>query len=129
MIKKIFTKGSKLYSIINNVCPRCQLSEFWPKNNPYKNIFVKNGGDIGHCKNCNLKYEIEVGFWYGAMYVSYFLSILTALISWFFLSFFCNKIELSSQYIIISTILIVSFPIIYFYSRLLWINIYISFRQ
>ena len=55
-------KGNKLYSIIYNCCPRCQSDKLWPKNNPYKNILVNNGGDIGSCKNCNLKYEIEQGF-------------------------------------------------------------------
>ena len=79
---RIIKKGDKLYSIIYNCCPRCQSDKFWPKNNPYKNILVNNGGDIGSCNNCKLKYEIEPGFWYGAMYVSYGLTVFVALLTW-----------------------------------------------
>ncbi len=28
-----------------------------------------------HCSNCNYKFEIETGFFYGAMYVSYALTV------------------------------------------------------
>ena len=70
-----FKKGKKIYSIIYNLCPKCHSSPFWPSSNPYKNIIIKNKGDIGFCKKCNLKYEMEPGFWFGAMYISYAISI------------------------------------------------------
>lgn len=28
-----------------------------------------------NCPNCNLRYEVEPGFWFGAMYVSYALTV------------------------------------------------------
>jgi len=125
----MFTKGTKAYSILNNVCPRCQSSKFWPKNNPYTNIFVKNNGDLGSCKSCNLKFEIELGFWYGAMYVSYALSVSVFLIIWLALSLFFNSINVINEIIIISISLIIISPVIYFLSRLIWINIFISFNS
>lgn len=124
----MFTKGTKAYSILNNVCPRCQSSKFWPRNNPYTNFFVKNNGDLGSCKSCNLKFEIELGFWYGAMYVSYALSVSVFLIIWLALSFF-NSINVINEIIIISISLIIISPVVYFLSRLIWINIFISFNS
>ncbi len=125
----MFTKGTKAYSILNNVCPRCQSSKFWPRNNPYTNIFVKNNGDLGSCKSYNLKFEIELGFWYGAMYVSYALSVSVFLIILLALSLFFNSLNVINEIIIISISLIIISPVVYFLSRLIWINIFISFNS
>ncbi len=127
IMPRIIKKGNKLYSIIYNRCPRCQSEKFWPRNNPYKNILVNNGGDLGCCKNCNLEYEIEPGFWYGAMYVSYGLNVFIAISSWLIIYVFNKEIDTFIQISIISFLLIILFPVVYFLSRLIWINIFISY--
>ena len=122
-------KGNKLYSIIYNFCPRCQSGKFWPKNNPYKNILVNNGGDIGSCKNCNIKYEIEPGFWYGAMYISYGLTVFVAILTWSIMYIFNKETNIFIQISIISFFIIILFPVVYFLSRLIWINLFVSFDK
>ena len=126
---RIIKKGNKLYSIIYNCCPRCQSNKFWPKSNPYKNILVKNGGDLGSCKNCKLKYEIEPGFWFGAMYVSYGLTVFVAIITWLSINFFNEKMDVFTQIYIISFLIIILFPVVYFLSRLIWINLFVSYNK
>ena len=126
---KIINKGNKLYSIIYNCCPRCQSDKFWPKKNPYKNILVKNGGDIGSCNNCNLKYEIEPGFWYGAMYVSYGLTVFIAILTWLIMYILNKEMDVFIQISIISFFIIILFPIVYFLSRLIWINLFVSYKK
>ena len=126
---KIINKGNKLYSIIYNYCPRCQNERFWPENNPYKNILVNNGGDLGACKNCNLKYEIEPGFWYGAMYVSYGLTVFIAISVWLIMYAFNENIDIFVQICIITFLLIILFPVVYFFSRLIWINLFVSYNK
>lgn len=126
---RIIKKGNKLYSIIYNCCPRCQSNTFWPKSNPYKNILVKNGGDIGSCKYCNLKYEIEPGFWFGAMYVSYALTVFVAILTWLLINFINKEVDVFIQISIISFLIIVLFPVVYFLSRLIWINLFISYSE
>ena len=37
-MRGLIKKGTKLYSVFNNLCPKCQSSKFWPENNPYKDI-------------------------------------------------------------------------------------------
>jgi len=111
---RVINKGNKLYSIIYNYCPRCQSEKFWPKNNPYKNILVNNGGDLGSCKNCNFKYEIEPGFWYGAMYVSYGLTVFIAILVWLLTYIFNKDMHVFVQISIISFSIITLFPVVYF---------------
>ena len=40
-----------------------------------RSVFFNKGLNHKNCSHCNLKYEIEPGFFYGAMYVSYALAI------------------------------------------------------
>jgi hypothetical protein len=68
-------KTGKLYSIFFNKCPRCNKGKFWKSNNPYYNLFFNGGENHNNCLNCDLKFEIEPGFFYGAMYISYGLGI------------------------------------------------------
>ena len=99
------------------------------ENNPYKNILVKNGGEIGSCKNCNLKYEMEPGFWYGAMYVSYGISVFIAMLVWFIINTLNKYLDIFVQISIISLSLIILFPVVYFFSRLIWINLFVSYAK
>ena len=122
-----FKKGKKIYSIIYNLCPKCHSSPFWPSSNPYKNIIIKNKGDIGFCKKCNLKYEVEPGFWFGAMYISYAISIFISLSLWVFLNYLFSNISITNIIIIIASFLLLCSPITYYLSRLLWINIFVSY--
>ena len=124
----MLSKGKKIYSIIFNLCPRCHVGKFWPSDNPYKNIFIKNKGRLGRCKNCNLKFEIEPGFWYGAMYVSYAISILIMLFVWIICIKFLPKIEFYKMIILIASSIFILSPVNYFFSRLIWINFFVSFE-
>ena len=128
-MRRLIKKGTKLYSVFNNLCPKCQSSKFWPENNPFKNIFVKNGGDIGNCSNCQLKFEVELGFWYGAMYVSYAISVFISILSWVLINTFTKDISILNEILIISCSLIFMSPVVYYFSRLIWINIFISFKE
>ena len=128
-MSRLLNKGNKLYSIIYNYCPRCHTGKFWPESNPYKNLFVINGGNIGCCKNCNLKYEIEPGFWYGAMYVSYGITVSISILAWFIVNALNKDLNFSILISIISLVLIILSPVVYFLSRLIWINICVSYDK
>jgi uncharacterized protein (DUF983 family) len=69
----MFKKGTKIYSIINNKCPKCNEGNFFEDNNP---LHLKKVMKMGtNCTNCEFKYGIEPSFFYGAMYVSYALTV------------------------------------------------------
>ena len=119
-------KTGKLYSIFFNKCPRCNKGKFWKSNNPYYNLFFNGGESHNKCSNCDLKFEIEPGFFYGAMYVSYGLGIgLGSLILIVLLAIFQIKNILVLSLIIGLSILILA-PVNYFLSRLIWLNAFIK---
>ena len=119
-------KTGKLYSIFFNKCPRCNKGKFWKSNNPYYNLFFNGGENHSHCLNCDLKFEIEPGFFYGAMYISYCLGIgIGSLILIISLAVFQMKNILLLSLIIGISILILA-PVNYFLSRLIWLNTFID---
>ena len=119
-------KTGKLYSIFFNKCPRCNKGKFWKSNNPYYNLFLNGGENHSHCLNCYLKFEIEPGFFYGAMYISYGLGIgIGSLILIISLAVFQMKNILLLSLIIGISILILA-PVNYFLSRLIWLNTFID---
>lgn len=62
---------SGLVSVIKGQCPQCR-SESLFVHGPYHPKFLEMHKT---CSNCGLQYEREPGFFYGAMYVSYILSV------------------------------------------------------
>ena len=52
-------KGTKIFSIIKMRCPRCNKGRFY-ESHPYN---LKKIGEVKkECHNCNLKYDMEPGF-------------------------------------------------------------------
>ena len=66
-------KGTKLYSILFNKCPRCQEGDFFELNH----VFSWKKFDKMHtsCPVCGERYTPEPGFYVGAMYISYALYV------------------------------------------------------
>ena len=63
-------------------CPRCRRGDMFKNKNPYKKFSLKYIFDMhDHCPVCGQKYDLEVGFWYGTGYVSYFLAVLLSIIT------------------------------------------------
>jgi uncharacterized protein (DUF983 family) len=81
-----------------------------------------------HCSVCDAKYEKEPGFFFGAMYVSY--ALMSAL---FISSFVIDNLWIHSetwQYMtFLVTAMIVSVPLTYRWSRLIWINFFTKFDK
>ena len=122
-------KGSKSYSIFYNKCPKCHHGMFWHKNNPYLNVLKNNKQTNSECNKCLLKYEIEPGFWFGAMYVSYAIAVVFLLIfGLIFYSLFEN-IDMITLVITLSFLVIIFSPINHFFSRLIWINIFVDYKN
>jgi Protein of unknown function (DUF983) len=67
----ILKKGTKMYSMFEHKCPRCHEGDLYPT----KTFSFKKSFDMHkNCPQCGLKYELEPGFFWGSMYVSYALS-------------------------------------------------------
>ncbi len=118
-------KGSKLYSVLNNKCPQCQEGRFFQNRmtlNLKKNLKIDN-----NCESCGLKYMIEPSFFYGAMYVSYALTVGLAIA--IFIISYALGLGLIGSFIAIFVILIALIPITMRISRLLYINMFVHYKK
>ena len=122
----MFSKGSRLYSIFKMKCPRCQEGDFFISH-PYD--LRKAGNTHEKCSNCDLKYSKEPGFYYGAMYVSYGLTVALFVAMWVSFNLFFENISVGLQiFLIISTTVLLT-PYIYALSKIIWINIIIKYDR
>jgi uncharacterized protein (DUF983 family) len=113
-------KGSKLYSILKNKCPRCMEASFFESNNPFKVKMNK------HCANCGLDFSHEPGFYIGAMYVSYAQGVLIAVVTGLIL-YLGWHLSFRQILFAIALMLAITSTINFRLSRLVWINIWVRF--
>jgi len=118
-------KGTKLYSIFWNKCPQCQKGDFFVSH-PYN---LKKVGDIYQkCTHCELSFSKEPGFYYGAMYVSYGLSVAVFLSLWVAKLILGLDIGISSLFIGVSVVLFLASPYIYHLSKIIWANMFFTYK-
>jgi len=115
---------SKGLSIIKCKCPRCQSGDMFLSGALTKKFMAMNH----ECPHCKLLFEIEPGFFWGAMYISYafttgIMLVMGALVyfignnpdTWIYLSF------------IIGSFLLLT-PFTYRYARVLMIHLFSPIR-
>lgn len=110
---------------VSNRCPRCGDGHVFENNNPYN---IRNGLAMHkHCPSCNLRYEKETGFFYGAMYMSY------GLVAGLFVLFFTVDalffdLEPLPLFLAFTAVVLALFPVNYRWSRVLWIALFTKYR-
>jgi uncharacterized protein (DUF983 family) len=118
-------KGSKLYSVFNNKCPQCQEGRFF-KHACTLN-FKKNLSTLETCDSCGLRYMIEPSFFYGAMYVSYAITVALAVA--IFIIGYSLGLGLIGSFAAIVVILVSLTPVTMRISRLLYINMFVHYKK
>ncbi|MEX0968693.1 MAG: DUF983 domain-containing protein [Bacteroidia bacterium] len=117
-------KHTRLYSILFCKCPRCHQGKMFKNPNPYAlNDLFKMPEN---CPECGQKYDLEPGFYWGAMYVSYGLNVGIVLplagvvyYVWDF-SFWAILVSLVVLQIIVT-------PYIFRISRAIWLNFFVGY--
>ena len=119
----MFKKGSKLYSILFNKCPRCHEGDFMKEKNMFKlhKAFLMNE----HCSKCGLKYMMEPSFYYGALYINYGLTVGIS-IATFIISTLFFDLSLVESFIPIVIALVLTAPLTIRFSRIIWINLFVK---
>ena len=121
----MWSKGSKLFSIFRNKCPRCQEGDFFVKPAGFR--FRNNLKMHEKCSNCGLKYMLEPSFYYGAMYVSYALTVAMA-VAVFLITYWLGM-SLFQSLLGIVAVLVISNPFVMRLSRLLYINLFVHYQE
>jgi uncharacterized protein (DUF983 family) len=119
-------KGTVINSILTGSCPKCQEESMYFEKNPYKlKTLYKMHESCGHC---GTHYEIEPSFFYGAMYVSYGVSIAFG-VAFFIITHYFFSTSLVASFITIVAGLIVLMPVVARLSRNIYINLFIHFDK
>lgn len=118
-------KGSKLSSIVEGTCPRCQHESMYTSKNAFNIFKATNMHET--CSNCGLRYMIEPAFFYGAMYVSYGVGIAFGFAA-FVISYWMIGASLVNSFIAIVATLAIFYGVIMRISRNIWINIFVSYN-
>jgi len=111
-------------------CPVCGKSNLFKSKHSYdfKNILEMNK----ECTNCKEDFEVETGFYQGAMYMSYIITCamcIATLPIYIALNFSREKFLANAMYYIFSCVLllIVTAPYITQLSRAIWLTVHIKY--
>lgn len=117
---------TKLYSILNNKCPHCHKGDFFKTSNPYNlNKFSRMNS---RCSLCNEDFQREPGYYFGATYVSYGLTVGFGIVLFILLCVIFD-VEAIPFLLIYSALLIILLPLFYRYARLIWINFFVNYEK
>lgn len=110
------------YSIFKEKCPVCHQGEVYES----KQIYNFNKFDKMHekCSHCGHKFEIENGFWYGAMYVSYALTVAFSVATFILTYLFYPQASAWLYFGMIVFVLLALVPITFRLSRMIWMNFF-----
>lgn len=119
--QKLMSEKGALSAVLKGKCPQCRKGEMFQFS--LWNIASFNKTHT-HCDHCKLRYEREPGFFYGAMYVSYALSVAIFIVSVFVLYHGFNDPALSTYIITVSVAALVLYPVNFRYSRILFLHVF-----
>lgn len=117
-------KGTKLFSILKMRCPKCNKGRFY-ESHPYN---LKKIGEVKkECNNCNLKYDMEPGFFQGSYYVSYGLGVALFVAIFVLKMLILPDLAYLSTIILMVVVLLILAPLLFALSKTIWINLFVSF--
>lgn len=108
-------------SIMGCKCPRCREGDIFINKYSYSYGFGKMHD---YCPSCGFKYDMEQGFFYGAMYISYAIGVtitvpLVILLTWL------TDLTIFQKTMICMGSLVLLLPVMFRYSRSAWLHIFV----
>lgn len=119
-------KGSKLFSILKLRCPACHEGKLF-HHRLYN--FKKVGQMEGVCESCGLKYSKEPGFFFGAAYVSYGITVAFAVAFYVLSILIIPQFGWQAHLSVVVGALIGLFPVSHALSRSIWLNLFYSYQK
>ena len=106
-------------------CPACRQEVMFRK----RGLFVyRNPLDMhGHCSRCGQKYEIEPGFWIGALWTSYPIVVVIE-IPFLFTAIASERISIALTFGLMIVAFGVFFPLMVRLGRSVWAHVFIKYR-
>ena len=116
---------SKLKDVLNGKCPRCREGDMFK----FRAYDLRNFDKMHeYCPNCELRFEPEPGFYYGAMYVNYAFSVALFLIMGTIIFYTLDNPDIWVYATIIFSIVILITPLLFRYSRIIYLHVFGRFK-
>jgi uncharacterized protein (DUF983 family) len=117
-------KGTHLYSILHQKCPKCQEGDMFK----YSTVSIKFMEMNKTCPCCGFDFVQEPSFYFGAMYVSYAIQVAVFVGVYLALRI---TIDPASWVYMTSMVLgaVVILPLNFRWSRVTWLNFFTSYDQ
>lgn len=122
------SKKNTLLSIFQMRCPQCRQGKIFHSHTyDFKNI----GNMHKQCDKCGKNYSPEPGFYFGATYVSYALTVAVSFCTfWAVFPFLGFSWDIVNTYlIIIGAVLVVLTPLLYRLSRTIWLYMFSAYKN
>lgn len=123
--QEMFKKGTKAHSIFLIKCPQCQEENLFKERTfAFKEPFRMRES----CPNCQLDFEPEPGFYYGAMFISYIF------MGWFCIGFVALLhwvLDFSLETSFVALIAVVAFFFVYIFrlARSIWLSLNVKYDK
>jgi len=120
----MFSKGTKMYSILHEKCPRCHTGNMFT-NSPFSARFADMNKT---CPHCGFDLVQEPSFYFGAMYVSYAVQVAVFVAVYLVLRFTIDP----STWTYVAWMIVGSIAVLPFnfrVSRVAWINMFVSYKK
>lgn len=115
-----------IIGVLKLKCPKCREGNLFLNKNSYQ---IKGFFDMpNNCSKCGQDFQIETGFYYGAMYVSYGITI--ALTVAVFVALTVLNLYSITSFLIADVItLLITMPYVFKLSRAIWIKLMIKYDK
>jgi hypothetical protein len=120
---------SYFFTVLACRCPRCRIGKLFKYPPTWR--FNRNTEMNKYCPVCGQATDIEVGFYYGTGYVSYFIALLLTGVSfllWFLIIGFSFSDSRFLYWVILNSIaLLASQPWLMRFARSLWLSMFVKY--
>jgi uncharacterized protein (DUF983 family) len=115
----------KLKSSLFHKCPRCLEGNLYVTPNPY--VLKETSNMHAECPKCGLNFMPEPGYYYGAMYVSYALTIAVGVSIFVAENVLFGSFNAIGYLIALTIILLALAPYTFRTSRAIWLNMFFKY--
>lgn len=118
---KLHVEQSKFMAMSKGLCPQCREGKMFK----YPLWKISKFAEMNeNCPVCGLKFEVEPGFWYGAMFVSYANTILLLVIMGVGMFYLFNDPATTYYIVAITVVSVLAVPFNFRISRSVFLHLF-----
>jgi len=116
---------STFRSVVTLKCPACRKEAMFRKKGLF--VYINPLDMYEHCSHCGQKYEIEPGFWIGALWTSYPIVVLIET-PFIFTAVASQTVSIWYTFAAMVLAFCIFYPVMLRLGRSIWAHVFIKFR-